>query len=99
MTGKEGQEELDEVTQELLSKEDAEKASALEQGGEKADRSTSGSYIRRCTGGWLNVAHYFLSPVFIQTFVLTFLAEWGDRSQIASKVYRIPSLFPNVLRF
>lgn len=25
-----------------------------------------------------------LSPVFIQTFSLTFLAEWGDRSQIAT---------------
>jgi putative Ca2+/H+ antiporter (TMEM165/GDT1 family) len=25
-----------------------------------------------------------LSPVWIQTFVMTFLAEWGDRSQIAT---------------
>jgi putative Ca2+/H+ antiporter (TMEM165/GDT1 family) len=25
-----------------------------------------------------------LSPVFIQSFVMTFLAEWGDRSQIAT---------------
>lgn len=26
----------------------------------------------------------FLHPVFIQSFILTFLAEWGDRSQIAT---------------
>jgi putative Ca2+/H+ antiporter (TMEM165/GDT1 family) len=26
----------------------------------------------------------FLSPVFIQCFTMTFLAEWGDRSQIAT---------------
>lgn len=25
-----------------------------------------------------------LSPVFVEAFVLTFLAEWGDRSQIAT---------------
>jgi putative Ca2+/H+ antiporter (TMEM165/GDT1 family) len=26
-----------------------------------------------------------ISPIWIQTFVMTFIAEWGDRSQIASK--------------
>ncbi len=26
----------------------------------------------------------FVSPVFAQAFVLTFLGEWGDRSQIAT---------------
>jgi len=26
----------------------------------------------------------FFSPVFIQCFTMTFLAEWGDRSQIAT---------------
>lgn len=25
-----------------------------------------------------------LSPVFLETFIITFLAEWGDRSQIAT---------------
>ncbi len=25
-----------------------------------------------------------LNPIFLETFVLTFLAEWGDRSQIAT---------------
>jgi len=25
-----------------------------------------------------------LSPIFLQAFILTFLAEWGDRSQIST---------------
>jgi len=33
-----------------------------------------------------NMAQYALSPVFVQAFVLTFLAEWGDRSQISTIV-------------
>ncbi|KAI3652951.1 hypothetical protein MP228_002376 [Amoeboaphelidium protococcarum] len=31
-----------------------------------------------------NLASLLLTPVFVQTFVMTFLAEWGDRSQIAT---------------
>jgi len=38
--------------------------------------------------GWLEGARNFSSlifgPVFVQAFVLTFLGEWGDRSQIAT---------------
>jgi putative Ca2+/H+ antiporter (TMEM165/GDT1 family) len=31
-----------------------------------------------------NLAQFLFTPMFVQTFVLTFLAEWGDRSQIAT---------------
>ncbi|KAH3669347.1 hypothetical protein OGAPHI_001468 [Ogataea philodendri] len=31
-----------------------------------------------------NLASYILSPVWVQTFAMTFLGEWGDRSQIAT---------------
>jgi putative Ca2+/H+ antiporter (TMEM165/GDT1 family) len=38
--------------------------------------------------GWLEGARNFSSllfgPVFVQAFILTFLGEWGDRSQIAT---------------
>ena len=34
--------------------------------------------------GAKNFASLFLGPVFIQAFILTFLGEWGDRSQIAT---------------
>lgn len=31
-----------------------------------------------------NLASLLLSPVFVETFVLTFLGEWGDRSQVTT---------------
>lgn len=31
-----------------------------------------------------NFCNFFLGPVFVQAFILTFLGEWGDRSQIAT---------------
>jgi Ca2+/H+ antiporter, TMEM165/GDT1 family len=34
--------------------------------------------------GAKNLCSLLFSPVFVQTFVLTFLAEWGDRSQIST---------------
>jgi len=34
--------------------------------------------------GAANLAKLVFGPVFVQSFVLTFLAEWGDRSQIAT---------------
>ena len=34
--------------------------------------------------GIRNLCSFLLGPVFVQVFVLTFLGEWGDRSQIAT---------------
>ena len=34
--------------------------------------------------GARNFCSFFLGPVFVQAFILTFLGEWGDRSQIAT---------------
>lgn len=34
--------------------------------------------------GVRNLCSFLLGPVFVQVFVLTFLGEWGDRSQIAT---------------
>lgn len=42
----------------------------------KSDEEMSNSGESR---GWLS-----FSPILIQAFTLTFLAEWGDRSQIAT---------------
>lgn len=35
-------------------------------------------------GGLTNLLSLVLSPAWVQTFVMTFLGEWGDRSQIAT---------------
>ncbi|KAJ2161400.1 GCR1-dependent translation factor 1 [Coemansia sp. RSA 552] len=35
-------------------------------------------------GALKNLLELLLSPIFVETFVLVFLAEWGDRSQLAT---------------
>merc|ERR1719192_1911732 len=72
MSPTEAQEEFDEV-QEELRKKDAETdstASELETG--QATKS----------GGNSSLLYTMLSRIFIQAFTMTFLAEWGDRSQL-----------------
>ncbi|KIK91212.1 hypothetical protein PAXRUDRAFT_831032 [Paxillus rubicundulus Ve08.2h10] len=39
---------------------------------------------RKVAEGARNFCNLLLGPVFVQAFVLTFLGEWGDRSQIAT---------------
>jgi Ca2+/H+ antiporter, TMEM165/GDT1 family len=64
----------------------------IEEGGRAArharrgDSATlaSASPIRRAIEGFRNLTSLLLGPVFVQAFVLTFLGEWGDRSQIAT---------------
>ncbi|KAI6859315.1 hypothetical protein KC334_g21648, partial [Hortaea werneckii] len=40
--------------------------------------------VRDRLGGLTNLLSLVLSPAWVQTFVMTFLGEWGDRSQIAT---------------
>eukprot|EP00192_Tetraselmis_astigmatica_P021356 CAMPEP_0117681202 /NCGR_PEP_ID=MMETSP0804-20121206/18828_1 /TAXON_ID=1074897 /ORGANISM="Tetraselmis astigmatica, Strain CCMP880" /LENGTH=291 /DNA_ID=CAMNT_0005490887 /DNA_START=66 /DNA_END=941 /DNA_ORIENTATION=+ len=44
---------------------------------EKLGKTGSSSAVRR-------MLSRFLTPIFLESFILTFLAEWGDRSQIAT---------------
>jgi len=44
----------------------------------------SGSSFSNFTSGLQNLFSLLLSPAWVQTFVMTFLGEWGDRSQIAT---------------
>ena len=46
-------------------------------------RSSSGG-LKGFLSGWGNLFSLLLSPAWVQTFVMTFLGEWGDRSQIAT---------------
>ncbi|RDW64254.1 putative transmembrane protein pft27 protein [Coleophoma crateriformis] len=50
------------------------------------DRSPSPprSKLKSAVGGLNNLLSLLLSPAWVQTFVMTFLGEWGDRSQIAT---------------
>jgi len=42
------------------------------------------SMIENLLAGVHNLCSLLLSPAWVQTFVMTFLGEWGDRSQIAT---------------
>ncbi|KAJ7236718.1 hypothetical protein B0H12DRAFT_1139875 [Mycena haematopus] len=54
-------------------------------GGTVAERSPRpATKPRTLMEGARNFCSFFLGPVFVQAFVLTFLGEWGDRSQIAT---------------
>ncbi|ELR10746.1 hypothetical protein VC83_00132 [Pseudogymnoascus destructans] len=43
-----------------------------------------GSALKNAAAGLGNLVSLLLSPAWVQTFVMTFLGEWGDRSQIAT---------------
>ncbi|KAG0757124.1 hypothetical protein G6F57_009590 [Rhizopus arrhizus] len=80
-------EEMAEVEEELKIVEDREQASKLEElevGGLEAANHTPTSKKEHAKEGLMNLMQLVFSPVFVQTFVLTFLGEWGDRSQIST---------------
>lgn len=57
----------------------------LEAGRGKGSPSPSRSPSKQSpASGLTNLMSLVLSPVWVQTFVMTFLGEWGDRSQIAT---------------
>ena len=80
------------VLEEMREAEDAvETDEATVSGGIPLDRMEAGrasaaprSSRSKFTDGARNLSNFLLGPVFVQAFVLTFLGEWGDRSQIAT---------------
>ncbi|XP_072352884.1 putative divalent cation/proton antiporter TMEM165 [Scyliorhinus torazame] len=79
MSPDEGQEELEEVQAEIKKKDEALQRSKTVNGPQdiESGSSTHQSQKRRLP---------CISPIFIQAFTLTFLAEWGDRSQLTTIV-------------
>lgn len=79
-------EEMMEVEEELKTVEDRDRANKLEEleVGGLENTATTVSQPERAKEGLMNLMQLVFSPVFVQTFVLTFLGEWGDRSQIST---------------
>ncbi|CAD1809703.1 unnamed protein product [Candida parapsilosis] len=79
------EEELAEVEEEIASSKINSQLNDIEGGagthsnsnGKKSKLSDMGHQIQ-------NLASFIFTPVWIQVFVMTFLGEWGDRSQIAT---------------
>ena len=80
MAHDEGLKEMEEVDAELNHRD----AGTLEEGKDASPSSSPTPGSRSLTQGVENLAMLVFSPVFVQTFVMTFLAEWGDRSQITT---------------
>ncbi|XP_027883042.1 putative divalent cation/proton antiporter TMEM165 [Xiphophorus couchianus] len=77
MSPDEGQEELEEVQAEIKKKDEELQRSKLANGSPDVEAG-AGPTIPQSK--W----HKLISPIFIQAFTLTFLAEWGDRSQLTT---------------
>ena len=84
----EGESELEEVERELGSKQ----AKVSGKGGLNGDTGKKPGVLGRLKK--------LLPPIFLEAFVLTFLAEWGDRSQVLPMPqFRPVNEAPGGLRF
>jgi putative Ca2+/H+ antiporter (TMEM165/GDT1 family) len=91
MSPDEGTDEYEEVQHEV---EKAEVTDDLELGGngmitsnqQQQQRSISISKQRSSLNKFTSILRRYVSPILIQAFIMTFLAEWGDRSQITTIV-------------
>ncbi|XP_067843438.1 transmembrane protein 165 [Heptranchias perlo] len=79
MSPDEGQEELEEVQAEIKKKDEDLQRSKVANGPQDMESGSSTHLPQKRR-------MHCISPVFIQAFTLTFLAEWGDRSQLTTIV-------------
>ncbi|CAL8256252.1 unnamed protein product [Merluccius merluccius] len=77
MSPDEGQEELEEVQAEIKKKDEELQRAKLVNGAADVEAGSGSAAPQR---KW----HGFISPIFLQALTLTFLAEWGDRSQLTT---------------
>lgn len=76
------EEEIHEVELEIELQEQSSTQDDLEKGG--APAHTNNSKLHQASEGISNLAGLVFSPLWVQIFIMTFLGEWGDRSQIAT---------------
>ena len=74
--------ELEEVEKEL--KQSSSSVARRTRSSTRASASKSTKKKRSGGNAVKNILSVCFSPIFLQAFLMTFLAEWGDRSQIAT---------------
>jgi putative Ca2+/H+ antiporter (TMEM165/GDT1 family) len=88
MSHNQAEEELEEVNKQLIVDDEEEiNLEELESGGQVAEP------VRK-SSGFINLINYILSPTFVKIFTITFIAEWGDRSQIGTIILAASSNYP-----
>ncbi|KAK6199335.1 uncharacterized protein RJT21DRAFT_45965 [Scheffersomyces amazonensis] len=81
------EEELAEVEEEIAMSKINSQMNDIEAGQQGTSQTTTPvtkEWYSDFLTNFENLAEFVLSPVWIQVFVMTFLGEWGDRSQIAT---------------
>jgi len=81
MSPTEGQEEYEEALDDIKKREDELEKTLEAEVMASGDVETGQSRRRRSTVG---VIVRFVSKIYVEAFTLTFLAEWGDRSQLTT---------------
>ncbi|MEE6462017.1 hypothetical protein FKM82_001465 [Ascaphus truei] len=79
MSPDEGQEELEEVQADIKRKDEEFQRSKLLNASGDLETGAGPTVPQK---RWMQI----ISPIFVQAFTLTFLAEWGDRSQLTTIV-------------
>jgi Ca2+/H+ antiporter, TMEM165/GDT1 family len=82
---KEAEEEIEEDAAEFEG--DSIPLESIEEGGREPrspTRANNQTSAKSLMEGARNFCSLFFGPIFVQAFILTFLGEWGDRSQIAT---------------
>ncbi|EEB08925.1 hypothetical protein SJAG_04096 [Schizosaccharomyces japonicus yFS275] len=69
----------------------------LEAGANGATKTPKQTLLIRVREGFSNLTTFLLSPTFVKAFSLTFVGEWGDRSQIATVTLAATDNFMMVL--
>ncbi|EIM91183.1 UPF0016-domain-containing protein [Stereum hirsutum FP-91666 SS1] len=69
---------------EVIPLEDIEAGEGVIEPAVASGKTKEESWVKGVIEGTRNLFSLFLGPVFVQAFALTFLGEWGDRSQIAT---------------
>lgn len=77
------EEEMHEVEHEIELSELTTSQDDLEKGG-SSTYTNNASKLSKAIEGISNLAGLVFSPLWVQIFIMTFLGEWGDRSQIAT---------------